>query len=497
MTARPPFDPETDDPSRWVSGPPWILGRRGAPLEAPENTLASLRRAMELGADGCAYELRSTADGELVLLADPTLERTSDAHGPLATRTLPELFGVDAGGWFGKRFHGEPLALLEEALALEGNHAGSHPQHWIELCEPGLVGDLARVLRGWGERLSVRVASASRDVCVEARDAGLNAMLLGRVAGEDERRFVRDERLFAFGTTATGWRGAPGEWSCERWMLRVDGPGELFQACRGGFNGVTTHELERALAVRALAALAPEAGEHPLAVPELVVEHDSSLPGAGEWCGHWPILARVSNPFAERARVELSLRVRRGAFEAHGLPATIELAPGEAFERELTLTGGSWSPGADPLLVASFQRLGGPWRQRPPLALDAPLRRIRRLAIGASAQRVPMLREHPGQREATMTLQRQGHWLLVALENAGGLSGAQALVHLDGETFQGGRALRLALPEDLESRTAGIPFSVGMAGREGAQIRLRRWCGGLPDELSGGSPGLLLARGAG
>ena len=55
--------------------PPYVLGERGAPLEAPENTLAGLRRALEVGADGVACDVRATADGELILLADEDLDR--------------------------------------------------------------------------------------------------------------------------------------------------------------------------------------------------------------------------------------------------------------------------------------------------------------------------------------------------------------------------------------------------------------------------------------
>src|SRR5688572_20166196 len=104
-----------------AAGPPWIFGLRGSPREAPENTLASLRRAVEMGLAGVAYDVRACASGELVLLADPTLDRTTDATGPLASRDVRELSGIDAGAWFGPRFAGAPLAWLDEALELEGN----------------------------------------------------------------------------------------------------------------------------------------------------------------------------------------------------------------------------------------------------------------------------------------------------------------------------------------------------------------------------------------
>src|SRR5262249_57114396 len=77
----PPEDPIRAGRGLEFSGPPWILGLRGSPLEAPQNTLASLRRALELRLDGVAYHLPACATGEAVLLRDERLERTTDRRG--------------------------------------------------------------------------------------------------------------------------------------------------------------------------------------------------------------------------------------------------------------------------------------------------------------------------------------------------------------------------------------------------------------------------------
>ena len=102
------------------AGLPWILGHRGAPREAPENTLASLGRALDLGLDGVEYDLQRCASAEAVLMHDETLDRTTDLHGPVEDATLPEISGADAGSWFHRDFAGEPVPLLQEALALAG-----------------------------------------------------------------------------------------------------------------------------------------------------------------------------------------------------------------------------------------------------------------------------------------------------------------------------------------------------------------------------------------
>ena len=74
-----------------------IIGHRGAAAYAPENTMASFHLALEQGADALEFDVRVTRDGEAVVLHDPTLERTTDAGGPIRLRTLKELEQVDAG----------------------------------------------------------------------------------------------------------------------------------------------------------------------------------------------------------------------------------------------------------------------------------------------------------------------------------------------------------------------------------------------------------------
>ena len=76
---------------------PPVIGHRCARAEAPENTLAGLRRAAALGARWVEVDVRLTADGVPVLLHDATLERTTSGHGALGETTLTELERCDAG----------------------------------------------------------------------------------------------------------------------------------------------------------------------------------------------------------------------------------------------------------------------------------------------------------------------------------------------------------------------------------------------------------------
>jgi len=74
-----------------------IIAHRGASGERPENTLASFERAVELGADALEFDVRLTADREIVVMHDPTLARTTDFTGPARILKLAELRAADAG----------------------------------------------------------------------------------------------------------------------------------------------------------------------------------------------------------------------------------------------------------------------------------------------------------------------------------------------------------------------------------------------------------------
>jgi len=77
-----------------------VIGHRGNRAHAPENTLESFREAVALGVDAVEFDLRVSRDGVLVVMHDDTLDRTTDASGPVAERTATELGSVDAGARF-------------------------------------------------------------------------------------------------------------------------------------------------------------------------------------------------------------------------------------------------------------------------------------------------------------------------------------------------------------------------------------------------------------
>jgi glycerophosphoryl diester phosphodiesterase len=95
---------------------PLNIAHRGASQVAPENTLAALRAAREMGADGVELDVSLSADGEVVVIHDDTVDRTTDGQGLVRHLWLDSLKSLDAGSWFGPRFAGERIPTLREVL---------------------------------------------------------------------------------------------------------------------------------------------------------------------------------------------------------------------------------------------------------------------------------------------------------------------------------------------------------------------------------------------
>jgi glycerophosphoryl diester phosphodiesterase len=94
-----------------------VWAHRGASRAAPENTLAAFRLAAELGADGIELDAQRCATGEVVVLHDESLGRTTGYAALLAETPLSKLRTLDAGTRFSEQFRGERVPLLSEVLS--------------------------------------------------------------------------------------------------------------------------------------------------------------------------------------------------------------------------------------------------------------------------------------------------------------------------------------------------------------------------------------------
>ena len=103
-----------------------IMGHRGAKALEPENTLLSIKRAMEIGVDAVEIDVQLTKDKEVVVIHDSTVDRTTNGKGPVGSYTLEEIKKLDAG-------KGEKIPTLKEVIEFVKDKVGLI----IELKEEG------------------------------------------------------------------------------------------------------------------------------------------------------------------------------------------------------------------------------------------------------------------------------------------------------------------------------------------------------------------------
>jgi glycerophosphoryl diester phosphodiesterase len=92
------------------------VAHRGASGHAPENTLSAFDKALEMKADYIEIDVQMTQDGELVVIHDTTVDRTTNGTGAVGDYTLNEIQQLDAGSWFGEEFAGERIPTFEEII---------------------------------------------------------------------------------------------------------------------------------------------------------------------------------------------------------------------------------------------------------------------------------------------------------------------------------------------------------------------------------------------
>jgi glycerophosphoryl diester phosphodiesterase len=99
-----------------------VIGHRGNSSVAPQNTLAAFEAAARAGADLVELDLQLTADGQIVVIHDDTVDATTSGSGPVSDYTFDDLRALDAGSWFAPSFAGQRVPLFAEVLTLLHHH---------------------------------------------------------------------------------------------------------------------------------------------------------------------------------------------------------------------------------------------------------------------------------------------------------------------------------------------------------------------------------------
>lgn len=158
--------PSTRPGHPYLAGAPLLVAHRGGARLAPENTLEAFRQAVEgYGADMLEMDVHLTADGEVVVIHDESVDRTTDGAGPVAEMTLPEIQDLDAGYRFtdlggGHSFRGQGVAIPTFRAVLE-----AFPDTRLNVeCKCGRVAEpLVRIIVEHGAQNRVLVAAGNEE----------------------------------------------------------------------------------------------------------------------------------------------------------------------------------------------------------------------------------------------------------------------------------------------------------------------------------------------
>lgn len=93
-----------------------VTAHRGASAYAPENTVSSMKKAIELKSDYSELDVQETADGKIILLHDNTLQRTAGIDKNIWEINYSDLADYEVGAWFDENYKGEPIPTLKEVI---------------------------------------------------------------------------------------------------------------------------------------------------------------------------------------------------------------------------------------------------------------------------------------------------------------------------------------------------------------------------------------------
>ncbi len=235
-----------------------IIAHRGASGYAPENTMAAFEKALEMGAEGIELDVHLTADGEIVVIHDHTIDRTSDGKGMVGALTLEEIRKYDFGAWFDPKFKGQRIPTLGEVFELLEDWDGllnievkSGP-----ILYPGIEEKLVDMVKSWNFRGRIIFSSFNhyslRDI--KALDPSMEIGLLYMAGLVEPWKYAKDLNAQALhplyynvvpelvaGCKENGIKLNP---------FTIDEENKMEMIMRAGVDGIITDYPDRALNVR-------------------------------------------------------------------------------------------------------------------------------------------------------------------------------------------------------------------------------------------------------
>jgi len=260
---------QTPDHAWFLNLPnPMIVGHRGAAGHAPENTIISFTRALELGADALELDVQPTADGDAVVIHDRTVDRTTESVGAVESMTMTQLKKLDAGYRFtpdqGQTFpfrdQGHRFTTLTETLEA---FPGIRFVVEIKRDTPALCKAVLRAIRNARAQDRVLVGSFKDEALRYLREC--EPSLATGAGTKETKQFVIASHLHASGWVAKPYFALQVPPRYGRWPViteitmnharkhglhvqvwTIDEPDEMRRLVALGVHGITTNYPDRA-----------------------------------------------------------------------------------------------------------------------------------------------------------------------------------------------------------------------------------------------------------
>ena len=183
--------------------PAMIVAHRGVNKFAPENTMPAIELAIRMGLDYVEIDVRTSRDGQMVLMHNEVVDGTTDGSGLVRDLTAGQIRDLDAGSWFSEEFAGTRVPLLEEALETMRGRIGAYVD--VKDADPSR---LLEVLRRTG-MLGASVLYADPLTHLAMRGLDPDAKVMPEVGDND---FLFEFMLFLLhpGVVAVSWGNPTG-----------------------------------------------------------------------------------------------------------------------------------------------------------------------------------------------------------------------------------------------------------------------------------------------
>ena len=218
------------------------IGHRGARGHAPGNTLAAIERGIALHAHLVEFDVRATSDGQLVLLHDATLDRTTNGHGPIADQLWSDVKQLTSSD-------GQPLLLLADTLRMASGRCGV----MIEIKVEGIAKQVCRTVQEVRFSGPVIYASFLHDELLAIRRENHQAQTMALIEAVPVNRtaFATDAQAthvgVAFETLTSSFLKSLHDHSFQVFVYTVNDPTDIQTAKAMGVDGIISDYPERLL----------------------------------------------------------------------------------------------------------------------------------------------------------------------------------------------------------------------------------------------------------